>query len=239
MAVMPAPRSWLRRLRPADRAAFGLLVGLALLGPSLVRLAGRTLEPTRSVAAAWVEAGLGERDTMGRGRAPSTPPGALDPWGRPFRWETSTMTIVGVDACETLESYYAVSDGPSRDDRTDDVPVEVEEFPWEARPAWARWMTAWPAVPALSILVWLACAWRALRARRRRALPIEAALAIAAASPSAAIARAVTNAEQAPSLGVSAPPLVSGSWAITLTSCGVALVAVLAVRLLSRPPEHR
>lgn len=236
MAVMPARRSWFQRLKPADRAAFAAFAALAVLGPSLVRLAGRTLEPSESVAVAWAEAGIGpsHRDTS----PPAEPPGALDPWGRPFRWTDRSMSFMPTDGgpCAFLEGCQAVSDGPDPDDASDDIEVDFYDGA-SSMSLSADLLTESPGLGAWGLVVWLAAAWRVLRREPRRGRLVELALVTASAAPSVAIAWTVASSERGPALVASWPRAVPGPLAITLTICGLALVAALAVRLLSRPPE--
>lgn len=231
MAVMSPPPVRPRRLRPADRVAFGALLALAVLGPSLGRLAVRTLEPRLTTALVWVDADVGPLE--GDGTPPTDAPGALDPWGRPFRWETRTLLLNTGSACLLQQSYRAASDGPDAEDPADDVVLDV--VPSGLGRGHALLAASSPGLPALLVVGWLAATWRVLRVTRRRSPPVELALVLATAAPAAAIAWAVACSERGPLLAASLPQVVPGAWAITLSTCGLALIAAAAVRLASRP----
>lgn len=153
--MTPAEKPWLLRLRPVDRAAFGALLALAVLGPSLVRLAGRELEPWLTTAVVWHQAGAGWPDRDGP--APDRPPGVLDPWGRPFRWAEVVVHVLSADACAPVQVHVARSDGRDPDDPYDDVEVDLRAL--TSAPAWKRAMVERPASFALVVVVWLAAAW--------------------------------------------------------------------------------
>ncbi len=220
-------------MREVDRAALVLLVALALSGPSLVRLATRTLEPRLTTAVVWHQAGAGWPDR--EGPPPERPPGVVDPWGRPFHWESASATVFLSGTRFVRDHHFAVSHGPALEDLLDDVVVDAH-VPSVA-PGWKLFVVERPAAAALALVAWLAPAWWILRRRRRRHDLAEAACVLGAAAPAAGVAWAVARTEVGHPLAQSLPQLVPGSCAITLTSFGLAFVLALAVRLLSRPPE--
>lgn len=220
-------------MKRVDRVALVLLVALALVGPSLVRLVGRELEPRLMTTVVWHQAGAGWPDR--EGPPPERPPGVVDPWGRPFHWESAPATVFLSGTRFVRDHHFAVSHGPALEDPSDDHPVDLH-IPSVA-PAWKLFVVERPAAAALALVLWLAPAWWILRRRRRRHGLVEAACVVGATAPALGLAWGVAQTEVGHQLARSLPQLVPGTWAVHLSIFGLAFVLALAVRLLSRPPE--
>ncbi|MCO5166566.1 MAG: hypothetical protein M9894_09395 [Planctomycetes bacterium] len=216
-------------MKTVDRVACLALVALALTGPGLLLRAGRELEPRAAVRLAWEEGSGGAPPVRFTEQVPDDV--VTDPWGRPFRWRTSVMLALGTDGCVPRPMHEAVSDGPDVDDPGDDVVAGV----YGAGEDWPRRVLQVPTAVALALVAWLALAWAVLRRARRRPLPAEFGVALAAAIPAAPVAWAVAHTERVAALDL--PQVVPAALAVGLTLFGLAFVAALAVRLASRPDD--
>lgn len=217
-------------MKAVDRVACLVFVALALTGPGLLLRAGRALSPRAAVRLAWEEGSGGAPPARFTEQVPDDDD-VTDPWGRPFRWRTSVMLALGADGCVPHPMHEAVSDGPDVDDPGDDVVAGVSG----SDERWPRRVLQAPTAVALALVAWLALAWAVLRRARRRPLPAEAALALAAALPAAPVAWAVTHTERVATLSL--PQVVPAALAVGLTLSGLAFVVALAVRLASRPDQ--
>ncbi|MBX3470972.1 MAG: hypothetical protein KF878_29240 [Planctomycetes bacterium] len=215
-------------MKTVDRVACLTLVALAFTGPGLLVRATRWLEPRLAVSVAWAQAGGGPTEL----REDDPPPTALDPWGRPFFVQDMTISVLYPDGCRTDVLRVVVSQGPSGEDPLDHI---QPSSPHNAHPL-RRAALEQPSPTALGLVLWLALAWAVLRRARRRPLPAEAALALAAALPAAPVAWAVAHTERVATLSL--PQVVPAALAVGLTLSGLAFVVALAVRLASRPDEE-
>lgn len=217
-----------------DRAACAGLILTALAAPWLAGVVARTLEPRVSVGVFWVEQG----GTFRWGRHPDEDlSDRLDPWGRPFAWLDDTTGIMALGGKEPF------SLGPDPDDPRDDISVEsamgfsllrcaLNDDAWKTDLILRRKRIAAAAV------VYLALAWRLLRRAPRRPLAPEAGRTLVVAAPCLLAAGVVSQTDGARAAAAALPLVSSSTFAVAATGGCMWLLAALAVRLLSRPPEH-
>ncbi len=170
---------------------------------------------------------------MHDGPAPAEPPGVLDPWGRPFRWEESSMTVLNQDgACLVYEHHFPVSQGPTPDEPSDDIDVNYD-VP-KVADEWKIGLIERPGLPALALVGWLTSAWWTLRRRSRAGPLLEIFCVLGASAPALIVAWAAPRTEVGLRYAETLPQVVPGTWAISLSIYGLALVAALGVRVASR-----
>ncbi len=212
-----------------DRAACAGLCLTALAGPWLAGVVARTLEPRVTVGVLWVEQGglYYTWDETARER--------LDPWGRPFLRAEDPTGALGPGPFEHL------SLGPDPHDPRDDISVNDAVLDTLIEPVigrgWKVDLVLGRGLIAAAAVVYLALAWRLLRRAPRRPLALEAGRTLVVAAPCLLAAGVVSQTDGARAAAAALPLVSSSTFAVAATDGCMWLLAALAVRLLSRPPE--